>query len=208
MASTLMHIAIAKEVNKYINLDERELILGTLAPDISVELGENKEISHFLNPSTEYETPNINNFLNKYRKYLKDPFVMGYFIHLIADKYWYRDYITKFVDKYTDNNEKKKLTYAAIKNIIYNDYTNINNDIIEKYDLVLGNVFENPRTKSTIITEIKTDSLNRIVDKLRLILEESTPDKTILFDIKDIEEYINESAKYIVKDIEMLRVFK
>ena len=54
MASAIIHICIAKELNKYLHMDERKLFLGSIAPDISKHLGESKEISHFLNPATSY----------------------------------------------------------------------------------------------------------------------------------------------------------
>ena len=205
MASTIMHLAIAKKVNEFLKMDERELYLGTLAPDLSKELGQNKEISHFLDPTKDYDIPDINKFLAKYKDSLVNPFEMGYFIHLLADKYWYRDYINDYIDKYTTNIDKKKLTYAAIKNIIYNDYTNINSDLIKEYQININTILEDTSI-GTRLTEVPVDKLNLIVDKLKIIIEESHEDKTFMFNTEDIKEYINNSAKYIIKDIEMLSV--
>ena len=48
MASAVIHLCIAKEVNKYLNMNLNELLLGSIAPDISKQVGETKEISNLL----------------------------------------------------------------------------------------------------------------------------------------------------------------
>ena len=90
MASAIIHLCVAKEVNKYLKMDENELFLGAIAPDISKQIGETKEISHFLDHTNEDDIPNIDRFLSKYKSELNKPFEMGYFIHLLTDKYWFR----------------------------------------------------------------------------------------------------------------------
>ena len=34
MASSLIHICVAKEINKLLGRDERQLLIGAIAPDI------------------------------------------------------------------------------------------------------------------------------------------------------------------------------
>ncbi|MGN1338168.1 MAG: hypothetical protein ACI4WW_06815 [Candidatus Coprovivens sp.] len=206
MASAVIHLCVAKEVNKYLKMDETILLLGSIAPDISKQVGETKEISHFLNPALDDDIPMIDKFLSKYKDLLTNPFEMGYFIHLLTDKYWFRDYITEYVEKYAKDKTTKKLTSAALKNLIYNDYTNINIDIIDKYELPLdlfSNEFELPTSK---ITEIPMDKLNILIDKMGIIIEESKEEKTFIFDTSDIEIFIQNTVKYIIKDIQMLGV--
>ncbi len=48
MASAIIHICVAKELNKVLGLEEHPLFLGSIAPDISKQIGETKEKSHFL----------------------------------------------------------------------------------------------------------------------------------------------------------------
>lgn len=206
MASAIMHLCIAKEVNKYLQMDERYLLLGSIAPDLSKELGETKEISHFLDHSNEDDLPNIDRFLKKYRQELNNPFTMGYFIHLLTDKYWFRDYINNYISRYTHDKEKKTLTYSAIRSVIYDDYTNINIDLIDHYNLSLDLFFnEFPLPKSSI-SEIPINKLPVLIDKLSLILKEAKEEKTFVFDTSDIYEFISNSVKYIIKDIQMLNI--
>lgn len=206
MASAIIHLCVAKEVNKYLNMDEKELLLGSIAPDISKQIGETKEISHFLDHTNEDDIPNIDRFLAKYQKDLNNPFDMGYFIHLLTDKYWFRDYIYQYISRYTKNETKKKITYTAIRDIIYNDYTNINIDLIDKYNLSLDLFYTEFQEPKTNIKEIPIDKLNILIDKMGIIIEESTEEKNFIFDIKDIEVFISNSVKYIIKDIQLLGI--
>ena len=206
MASAVIHLCIAKEVNKYLNMNLNELLLGSIAPDISKQIGETKEISHFLDHTNEDDIPNIDRFLQKYRTELDKPFEMGYFIHLLSDKYWFRDYVYNYIERYTKNNSKKKITYTALRDLIYNDYTNINISLIDKYMLpldIFSNEWDLPTSK---ITEIPVDKLNILIEKMGIIIEESKEEKTFLFDTNDIEIFITNTVKYIIKDIKMLGI--
>ena len=206
MASAIIHLCVAKEVNKYLGMNEKILFLGAIAPDISKQIGQTKEISHFLDHSNEDDIPNINRFLDKYRKELHNPFEMGYFIHLLTDKYWFRDYVYNYIERYAKDNNKKNLTYTALKQLIYDDYTNINIDLITKYDLALDLFYEYFKYPNSKITEIPLDKLPIIVEKMGLIIEESKEEKTFVFNTDDIVEFIDQTVKYIVKDIKMLGI--
>lgn len=206
MASAIIHLCVAKEVNKYLKMDENHLLLGAIAPDISKQIGETKEISHFLDHTNEDDIPNIDRFLQKYRSELENPFDMGYFIHLLTDKYWFRDYVYQYIERYTKNATKKKVTYTAIRDLIYNDYTNINIDLIDKYMLPLDifcNEIELPTSK---IKEIPVDKLPILIEKMGLIIKDSKEEKTFLFDTRDIEVFITNTVKYIIKDVQMLNI--
>lgn len=206
MASAIIHLCIAKEVNKYLKMNEYDLFLGAIAPDISKQIGETKEISHFLDHSNEDDIPNIEKFLAKYRNDLSNPFTMGYFIHLLTDKYWFRDYVYQYIERYTRENVKKKITYTALRDLIYNDYTNLNTDLIDHYMLPLDIFYEEFREPKTAIREIPIDKLDILIDKMGIIIEEAKKDKNFVFDMKDINIFIDNSVKYIIKDLQILGI--
>ena len=208
MASAIIHLCIAKEVNKVLGMDEKLLFLGTIAPDLSKEIGQSKEISHFLDHSNEDDIPNIDRFLNKYEEELRNPFEMGYFIHLLTDKYWFRDYVYKYIERYSIESGRKDLTYSALKQLIYDDYTNINIDLIDKYGLSLELFYDKINYPTSKITEIPMDKLPKKVEKMGLIIEESKEEKTFIFDTYDIVKFIDETAKYIIRDVQMLGLNK
>ena len=47
MASAVIHMAVASEINKVLKRDYDKLIIGSIAPDISKIVGEDKLRSHF-----------------------------------------------------------------------------------------------------------------------------------------------------------------
>lgn len=206
MASAIIHLCVAKELNKHLHMDENLFFLGSIAPDISKQIGETKEISHFLNPANEDDIPQIDKFLEKYRSELDKPFEMGYFVHLLTDKYWFRDYMYQYIDRYTRETGKRRLTASAIRNIIYNDYTNLNITLIDKYEIPLD-IFSNPmELPHSKITEIPVDKLGLLIDKMSYIIEESQEEKSFVFDSKDIEQFISDTVKYILKDLQLLNI--
>ena len=137
MASAVIHIAVAKEINKDLKMREKELFLGTIAPDISKQLGESKVKSHFL-LNDKSDLPILDNFLDKYQDNLNNPFIMGYYIHLFTDYLWFK----YFISEITNDNDYIKLlngnkincSKKEISKLIYNDYTNLNTLLIEEYN--------------------------------------------------------------------------
>ncbi len=47
MASSMIHIAVASEINKVLKRDSKKLLIGSIAPFISKQIGETKVLSHF-----------------------------------------------------------------------------------------------------------------------------------------------------------------
>ena len=96
MASVMIHLAIAKKVNKQLKMQDNLLYLGTIAPDLSKELNERKDKSHFFSDTKHID---IDKFVNKYKYKMWYPYVMGYFIHLYTDKLWEEEFLPKFVNQ-------------------------------------------------------------------------------------------------------------
>ena len=62
MASSVIHLAIAKELEKYFNIKNKyDYYLGSIAPDLSKQIGRTKKESHFLFDTRE-GVPNITTF--------------------------------------------------------------------------------------------------------------------------------------------------
>ena len=96
MASSVIHMCVAKKINEQLNMNKNMVLLGSIAPDISKHLGETKTRSHFL---TDNKTVDIDKFLNKYKCKLSDPFMMGYFIHLYTDLLWDKYFVSEIIEK-------------------------------------------------------------------------------------------------------------
>ena len=205
MASSVIHLCIAKEVNKEIKKDESKILIGSIAPDISKMIGESKFISHF--QEEESDVPNIEWFLKKYKHYLNDDFVLGYYIHLYTDYLWFKYFMTEIINE--NKNVIKKLDGTLVKcneemfsKYIYNDYTNLNVQLIDEYDLDLKVFYNELPEMNKIIEEIPMDRLNVIIDKAGVIIANSKETKALTIDITDIKKFVETSTTLILANLD------
>lgn len=205
MASSIIHICVAKEINKIIKRNSDNLYIGTIAPDISKLVGLPKRQSHFVSDLEETENlPDLNKFLIRYKDNLNDDFVLGYYIHLYTDYLWFKYFLTEIMDK----NFVTKLdgTTVNVKGsmqiyYIYNDYTNMNEQLLDLYNLDCK-IFYNELPKfNNIIKEIPMDKINLIVNEVGLILEKTKQKKDLIFNIDQVQKFIETSTKIILSDL-------
>ena len=206
MVSSVIHMAVAKEINKRIKRDENKLLIGSIAPDISKHLGQSKLFSHFLD-SVDSDIPNIDKFLNKYKDRLYDDFTLGYFIHLYTDYLWFKYFMTEICEK----DCIKKLdgtTFKCNENMlckyIYNDYTNLNFKLLDEYNLDLSIFYNEPPEFDNIIDEIPMEKIKLIIDKTSIIIENSKVHKDLVFNIDNIKVFIETTVNLILAKLEEL----
>lgn len=173
-------------------------------------MGETKRFSHFLDDDIT-DIPNLERFLNKYRKYLNDDFVLGYYIHLYTDFLWFKYFIPEIYN--SDKKMVSKLDGSEVEchdnmlaQYIYNDYTNLQLDLIDEYDLDLKIFYNEIPTINSIIDEISMDKLDVIINKVGSIIENTKMRKDLVFDMSDIHQFIKDSTDVILSDIMNLAV--
>lgn len=113
MAGYIVHLAIAKEYcRKHKNQikNEQDFLDGSIAPDGVPD----KKITHYGPSSSKV---NLKAFLDD--KKLDTDFNKGYFLHLVTDYLFYNRYLTAFSKD------------------IYNDYDVSNDDIVNKYHIII-----------------------------------------------------------------------
>ena len=210
MASSVIHMAVANEINKVIKKDTHKLLIGSIAPDISKHLGETKVKSHFLD-SEDTDIPNIDNFLNKYKDKLDDDFVIGYYIHLYTDYLWFKYFISEIYNE--ENNIITKLDGSIVKcngNMlsiyIYNDYTNMNMKLLDEYNMDLSIFYEEIPYLENIIDEIPMNEIKTIVDKTSIIIKNSKEQKDFVFNIENIKKFIERSTELILAQLKELNI--
>ncbi len=205
MASAIIHIAVAKEVNKNLKMNEKQIFLGAIAPDISKQIGESKVKSHFIT-NKDNSLPNLELFLKKYQDKLDNPFIMGYYIHLFTDYLWEKYFIEEIVNKNTLkllSGDYITCSDKEISKIIYDDYTNINISLIDKYNLDLSLFYEEVEIPKVNFKEIPLGKLQIIVDKMGIIVENSKKGYSYIFDLDNINNFIRLSTSIISDDIKM-----
>lgn len=209
MASSMIHIAVASEINKKINRDKSKLFIGTIAPDISKLIGQTKVESHFLDNS-KTDLPNLGRFLAKYIGNLNDDFVLGYYIHLYTDYIWFKYFLTDYIkDKYVydKNNNKLKLNPDKLLKYIYNDYNSLNIKLIDKYKIDLGILNEKYKIKQ-IIKEIPIDKVYLLLNNTKNIINNSKETETYLFNTYSIEKFISFTVQVLLDDLKNLGFYK
>lgn len=203
MASSVIHMVVANEINKKLNRNKTKLLLGTIAPDISRLVGDSKILSHFSSNESE-NIPNIDKFLDKYKKYLYNDFVMGYYIHLYTDYLWFKyfiddiDYSSMIT---TIDGDRVWCDRDDFIEYVYNDYTNINIALIDRYNLDLKIFYNDIPSIEHIIEEIPMDRLKIIVNKTGDIIANSKVNKAYLFDIVNVEKFVELSTDLILASI-------
>ena len=214
MASCIVHIAISEEIYKRINnkniINHYEYILGSIAPDISRVLNQDKRRSHFFK---EDNLPNINSFLKKYKTTLNKSFNLGYYIHLYTDLLFYRDFLPLFIKEdllYTDitclDKSKLKLSIEDTRDILYNDYSNLNIQVINEYNLDLDLFYTEYKIPDTNIDEIDIKKLNILIDKMGTIIETSKEDKQYIINISSIKSFIDNTVEEIYNNLLELNI--
>ena len=202
MASAVIHLCVAKKVNSFLKMDERIFSIGSIAPDIAKLVGETKNKSHFLDEDESEDTPpHYERFIEKYKSELNKPFELGYLVHLMTDYYWFKDYVYEYINKYNS-----ELSYTAMREIIYNDYTRLNQILIDDYMLDLyyfSNKIEYPKSK---IKEIPMDKLDVLINKMGLIISDVDSKKTIIMNESEIIEFIEVVGNKIIRELYKLGI--
>lgn len=203
MASAIIHMAVASEINKTLKRLDNKLLIGTIAPDISKFIGRTKLESHFLE-SVDNDIPNLEKFLLKYKDKLNDDFVMGYYIHLFTDYLWFKYFVPNF---YQDNMVTKldgtvvECKGKMLDLYIYNDYTNLGMRLLDEYNLNLKIFYNDIPELENIIEEIPMDKINIIVNQVANIIEKSREYKEFIFNIENIKSFIKLSTELILSKI-------
>ncbi len=195
MASAVIHLCVATLVSQKTNKRSLELLIGSIAPDIAKYIGENKMKTHFQDYNNDL--PNLKLFLDKYSNYMNDDFVLGYYIHLYTDYLWYK----YFMNKYLNNNyklSKKEFVYY-----LYNDYTNLNVELIENYNITLDIFYNEIPLINNIIEEIPMNKINIIIDEMGKIIKNSKKNKTNFLKLKEVELFIDLAKEAIYNEVKL-----
>ena len=203
MASALIHMAVADKLNKKLKRRESEYLIGSIAPDVARIIGMDRNITHFQTDDEEY--PNLERFLEKYEKDLNNDFVMGYYIHLLTDYFWYKYFYTEIVNENTitkTDGSTVKLTEDEIRKLIYNDYTNLNMKLIEEYNLNLKIFYNEIPKLEKIIEEMPIDKIDKLIEKIGIIIENTKVSKTYMFNIEDVKKFIDTCIDLITAILE------
>jgi len=207
MASAIIHMAVASEINKILKRDSKQLLIGSIAPDISKSIGISKTTSHFIDNNKDI--PNVDVFLKKYKANLSDDFVMGYFIHLYTDYFWQKQFITEFIHDGCIRKLDGRLIplhgrMAAM--YIYNDYANVGISVIKNYSLDLQVLWEEIPILNPIIEEISINKLYVLIEQTKQYISAKKKWNNLVFHDNDIINFIDSIVEFLISKIQELEI--
>ena len=92
------------------------------------------------------------------------------------------------------NNEEKT-------ELIYSDYTNLNSELIDEYNLDLSLFYEEFKIPDTYLNEIPIEKLDILINKMSIIIENSKKEKAYTFDIYLVKNFIEDCTNRILEEL-------
>ncbi len=160
MPGYVIHMAVASRILEEKGITDSSFtnafLLGNIIPDSMAR--DRKKESHFWDDVTYgnlNRIPNINDFLAQYGDKLNDPFVLGYYTHLMLDNLFVTEYWSQHFDMLDKdmslNNSYDQVYFFRIKRtgeiisrerflseeLYYGDYDRMNPLILEQYSVFL-----------------------------------------------------------------------
>lgn len=207
MASALIHMAVAKKVNKILKEDEKPFLLGSIAPDVAKIVGIDRGKTHFVDDSKS-ASPNIKLFLKKYRSKLNEPFELGYYIHLVTDVLWFDEFLPNFIKNGRIRDKEDNIIKVSQKEgieFLYSDYSNINKKLLDYYNFDLSLFYEPFDFPESHIEEVPSIYFWALISKMGVICSsasnQNSDDDNFIFDIEEITHFVEYATIYCLDEI-------
>lgn len=215
MPSWPVHIALANKLKKEYNLND-DFIIGNILPDVLdgyILIPSNitdKNISHYRTKGKiDYDL-----FLKEHKNNLNNPIILGYFVHLLTDKFYNLQTAKNHYIK--DKNETKIILNN--KKIISKNKTTLEmkQKELTQYGHILKNklgakIKINKNTKNNLKTLPFNYSPNDIKTTIEIInswIENKVENKQIPFKLytkEELDKMYEECYKYIIKYLNTLK---
>ena len=113
---------------------------------------------------------------------------------------WFKYFLTEIRGKNIITKiDGTKIKYTGNMDLIYiyNDYTDLNMKVIDKYSLDLKIYYNDIPIIDNIITEIPIDKLNILLDNTGQIIENSKSHKNMVFNMEHINQFIKTTIELL-----------
>ena len=93
MPSWSIHLAIAKEISKKLNINDDSFLYGNLIPDVDKGTSISRYNAHYYGdlpfPNCPRENMiDINTFISDYKDNISNPLILGHYCHLLTDNFY------------------------------------------------------------------------------------------------------------------------
>lgn len=211
MSSSIIHLCVAKEILKELNLDKQKFLYGNILPDFSnIENNHNdkRKITHFERKSVindiEFNVPDLEKLKNVLNLKSKDGIELGIYSHLYTDVLWINMLVEKHKQKVGDK------VYIKTKNgliedqreIIYEDYDAMNQEIIKNYDINIDFIKQCKYDGS--LKEMYNMDNNSVYKKMNEHMTKLNNDGLKIFTMEEIYQFINIAKDKIIKELKKI----
>ena len=187
-----MHLVIANKIAESLLIEDRtSFLIGGIAADAA----SNKDLSHFFRGEVQDYSRSVDykEFLNKYNSLVENPYILGYFTHLIADDIWLKGFYLPWLRNRMEENEE-------ILNLYHNDFRLLNGKLLEFY----GFTDELRKTLSNFpaildLEEVKSADVEKFVP---YVLGDMEYEKEVINDKLDVFTF-NQIIGYIETSVEL-----
>ena len=127
MGSRIMHVIIARKIAEKLSIEDKvSFLIGGIAPDAV----SSKDASHFFAGDLKDYSRHVDYmaFLEKYKDEAENPYVLGYFTHLIADDIWLQGFYLPWLKNRLEADTELSKRY-------HNDFQLLNGKLLEYYGL-------------------------------------------------------------------------
>lgn len=224
MPGYVIHMAVGSRVIGEKGISESSFkdafLLGNIIPDAMARTA--KKESHFWDDETYKNLnriPNVDDFIKKYGDRLNNPFVLGYYTHLLLDnlfvkEYWQNNFIlldqdmqqengydkVKFIKLKRDNQIYDRETFLS-EEMYYGDYDRIYPYIFDRYPFIkIGECDLSCVTVEEIDKEQVAKRLSEMIEKMNKLYD--SRDSIIKKNLKVFElEHIYTLMDKVVRDV-------
>lgn len=211
MSSSIIHLCVAKEILRELNLEKEKFLFGNILPDFSnIENNHNdrRKITHFERKSIvndiEFNVPNLEKLRNVLNLKSKDSIELGIYSHLYTDVLW----INMLVEKHKQKVGNK--VYIKTKNglvedqreMIYEDYDTMNQEIIKNYDINIDFIKQCKYEGS--LKEMYNIQINDIYKVMKEHFEKVQNSELKIFTMEEIYEFIRTAKDKIIKELKKI----
>ena len=194
MPSSNIHLKVANELNKRLNINSLDFIVGNIAPDsVNINGFAPKEVrwtSHLRDKDYDVWIENIKQFYDLYKDKINNQFLLGYVSHaltdVIHDKYLYMKQRKQLVeDTKCMDNEAHNLLRDDMDNYTFKEFSELNEQL-KNYE----NKYE--------VLNVKKDELNNWIRKVLEFYRENTTSK---YQTEEDMEFLIKTVGEILKEI-------
>lgn len=194
MGSRIMHLVIAKGIAQAFQIDPLPFAYGNLLVDAHHKTKGSKAKTHFVIPHVPLENNRYLDhalFFEKYKGYMADDVVLGYYAHLVSDDIWLdRVYVPTMLDVDRKRIQHKQAHY-------YDDFAKLNIRLIEKHHLQHHlKAYQHP------IKEVVKSREKQLLTGLAHDFSRSINGELMVLDEGLIDDYIRQATHVMIEMIE------